>query len=131
VDVNRRGLAIIGAVFVTLFVLQGVIILSRSAASDVVSHIRVHRLASSPCVVNCTADTSPGQLYRVTFFVNEPGDASRPICTLTVKTAGKAVGYRVLMEPTGRRTSGSWHGSAGVEGSSGGLLARDVTIGCR
>jgi hypothetical protein len=127
VDFNRRAVATLGAVFVFLFIIQGVIILSRSPATDLVTHVRIHPMGSNGCQSASCGPTSTRR-YLVTFVDDEPGDSSRPVCNVTI-ARGSTVGYRAEIVPAGERSPGLWLGSAGIENKAG-LSTHTVTVRC-
>ena len=130
-DAKRKGLAIFGLVFVVLFVIQGVIVLTRSSVSYGVTHVRVHRTSLAPCASStCGTFSPPSGRYLVTFVVSEDGATSRPTCTvMTTTRKGSARRLAAMVPASGGQAL--WLGSAVVDGPYLGLSSRVVKIGCR
>jgi hypothetical protein len=132
VDVNRRAFAIIGSVFVVLFIIQGVIILTRSSVSHDVTHIRVHPIGTDVCTSSriCAEPPPAMRSYLVAFVVDEHGTDSRPTCTVGLKMSREPVSVGAVMVGAPGRAPGLWFGSADVEGPSSGLSSHGVKVEC-
>ena len=129
-DANRRGLAILGSIFVVLFIVQGVILLTRSSVSHRVTHVRVHPTGVRTCVPPACTEFPSSRRYLVTFAVAEHGTTERPACTVTVAGRSGSGGGRAAMFPASKDRA-LWQGSVEVDGPLLGLSPKALKIDCR